>query len=310
MITCGSADSLAVKPGRRRGGDRQINRGDGGQVSFIAHPTNRLPGATRLFALVWLTLALGCDGPTTESPPGRVAVKRTVRVAAAADLKYALDEVVAEFQVQQPGHSVLATYGSSGNFHAQLLNRAPFDLFLSADMEYPRQLAARGLAEADSQFLYAVGRIVVWAPKDSGLYPARDGIQTLIDPAVHKIAIANPDHAPYGRAAISAMRALGVHDEAQSRLVLGENVAQAAQFIESGAAQVGIIALSLALSPPMRDQGEYWLVPLDAYPRMDQGGIVMSWAEDTEATLALRDFLVGDKGRAVLARYGFLPPEE
>jgi molybdate transport system substrate-binding protein len=231
-------------------------------------------------------------------------------VAAAADLKFALDEVVGAFERQHPDIRVKATYGSSGSFFAQLSNEAPFDLFLSADIDYPRKLIEQGKAEKGSEFLYAVGHLVVWVPAASKLDVQKLGIRALADPSVKKVAIANPRQAPYGRAAEAALKKLGVYDDVKGRLVLGENIAQAAQFVESGAADAGVIALSLALAPAMRDTGRYWEVPLDAYPRLEQGGVLLKWAKDPEAAQALLDFLTGGEGRAILKRYGFILPGE
>ena len=230
---------------------------------------------------------------------------RLVTVAAAADLKFALEAVNRAFTNAHPEIAVRVTYGSSGNFFTQLSNKAPFDLFLSADLEYPRKLAEQGVARKDSLFQYAVGRIVVWVPKDSKLDLDKLGMRALLDPSVRKIAIANPKHAPYGQAAEAAMRKLDVYDQAKDKLVFGENVVQTAQYVESGAADIGIIALSLAKAPAMSEKGRYWEVPLAAYPRMDQGGVILSGASDVPAATALRDFLVSDKGREILAKYGF-----
>jgi len=235
---------------------------------------------------------------------------RQLTVAAAADLRFALDEIVQAFERAYPAIKVKVTYGSSGNFFAQLAHRAPFDLYFSADLDYPRRLVEQGLTLPASEFCYAIGQIVVWVPTASKLELARVGMEALHDPSVKKIAIANPRHAPYGRAAEAAMRKLGVWDQAEGRLVLGENIAQTAQFVESGNAEVGIIALSLASAPALRDKGRYWLIPLDAYPRLEQGGVILSWARDVEAAWALRDFVIGPCGRAVLDRYGFLLPGE
>src|SRR4029077_6100604 len=133
--------------------------------------------------------------------------------------------------------------------------QAPFDIFFSADIDYPRKLIDAGLADADSEFLYAEGRSVGWVPNSSPLDLETLGIRAVADPSVRKVAIANPQHAPYGRAAEAALKTLGAYDAVKDRLVFGENIAQAAQFVESGAADVGLIALSLALSPAMKDKG-------------------------------------------------------
>jgi molybdate transport system substrate-binding protein len=236
--------------------------------------------------------------------------EREVRVAAAADLRFAFDDLSSEFQRKNPGNKVTATYGSSGNFYMQLSNRAPFDLFLSADIDYPRRLIDSGQALKESLFVYAVGRIVVWVPNGSRLDVGKLGMKAVADPSVKKLAIANPKHAPYGRAAEAALRKAGVYDAVRERLVLGENIAQTAQFVESGSADVGIIALSLALAPTMRDKGHYWKIPLDSYPRLEQAGVIMTWAKDAEAARAFRDFMTGKEGQVILKRYGFMTAGE
>src|SRR5207253_2239343 len=134
------------------------------------------------------------------------------------------------------------------------------------------------------------------------------GIQALLDPAVRKIAIANPIHAPYGRAAEAAMKKLGVFEKVQDRLVYGENISQTAQFVESGAADIGMISHSLAVAPALRDKGRYWEVPMHAYPPLEQGGVILSWVEDRAAAEALRGFVLGEEGKLILSRYGFRPP--
>jgi molybdate transport system substrate-binding protein len=183
-------------------------------------------------------------------------------------------------------------------------------LYAGADIEYPRKLIEQGLALKETEFLYAVGRIVLWVPRRSSLDLERLGMQALLDPSVRKVAIANPKHAPYGRAAEAAMQTLGVYAQVQGRLVLGENIAQAAQFIQTGAADIGIIALALALAPALREEGRSWEIPRDAYPRMEQGGVILPWAKDMAAAQALRAFVLGSEGKAVLRRYGFSLPGE
>jgi molybdate transport system substrate-binding protein len=231
-----------------------------------------------------------------------------VHVAAAADLRFALDELIAAWSAEHPGTDVEPTYGSSGTFFAQISEGAPFDLYFSADATYPRQLETAGLATPGSTRLYAIGQIVVWVPASSALDVAHRGLDALTDPAVEKVAIANPEHAPYGRAAVAAMKAAGVYDAVEPKLVLGENVSQAAQFVQSGSADIGVIALSLAIAPTMRDMGRYAVVPIDSYPRIEQGAVVLGSAADPGAAAAFLDFVLGPDGRAVLDRYGFLLP--
>jgi len=228
-------------------------------------------------------------------------------IAAASDLKFALDELLEAFRAEHPGADIQVTYGSSGNFLAQISQGAPFDVFLSADVAYPRELARQGLVEGDV-FLYGVGRLVVWAPKASAVPLEAQGLRALLDPAARRIAIANPQHAPYGRAAEAALKSQGLYEAVKERLVLGENIAQTAQFVQSGAADVGLIALALALAPAMRAEGHYVEVPLEAYPALEQGGAVLEKARDPALARAFRDKLSGAEGKALLRRYGFFLP--
>ena len=230
-------------------------------------------------------------------------------VAAAANVKFALDELVTVFHTNQTDIRVKVTYGSSGNFFAQLQNRAPFDLFLSADMEYAEKLAEAGLALDTNVFPYAVGRIVVWTRTNSTVDVQNLGMQALLDPAVKKIAIANPRVAPYGQAAVAAMNEYKVYEEVKAKLVLGENISQTAQFVQSGAADVGIIALSLALAPPTRAEGRYWEIPSAAHPNVRQGGIILRWSKEPDAAREFRDFLRSEPAVEVLKRYGYGIPK-
>jgi molybdate transport system substrate-binding protein len=236
--------------------------------------------------------------------------RREVRVAAASDLKFAMDEVVQEFQKDHPETAVKVTYGSSGNFYSQLSNQAPFDLFLSADIGYPRKLSEQGLTLPGTEFLYAIGSIVVWVPTSSPIQVERLKMEALRHDSVRHIAIANPKHAPYGKAAEAALRSSGIYEAVQSKLVLGENISQTFQFVQSGNAEIGIVALSLALAPSVKEQGRSWKVPLDAYPRLEQGGIILKWAKDMEAVQSFRKFVMGSKGRPLLKAYGFILPGE
>jgi molybdate transport system substrate-binding protein len=221
-----------------------------------------------------------------------------VTVAAAADLEFALGEITRVFRVANPGTEVRVSYGSSGNFYSQIRNRAPFDIFLSADVEFPRRLIAEGTGAADSLFIYATGRIVVWVPARSALDPAA----ALRAPEVRHVAIANPRHAPYGRAAEAALRSLGLYDAVEKKLVFGENIMQTLAFVQSGAADVGIVALSLAAAPPVRGQGRYWEIPADAYPKIEQGGMIV---RDSPAAREFRSWLTGPVARRILKAYGF-----
>jgi molybdate transport system substrate-binding protein len=236
----------------------------------------------------------------------RAADAQEIRVAAAADLKFALDELGAQF-AKQTGKRLNVSYGSSGNLFAQIQNGAPFDVLLSADIDYPRKLEAAGLAEPGTLYVYAVGRIVIWMPAAARVDLAKLGWKALLEPSIERIAIANPEHAPYGRAAVAALRSAGVYDQLRRRLVYGENVAQAAQFVASGSAQAGILALSLVSSPSMKD-GKRWEIPANMHTPIEQGAVILKSAEDKEGARALLVFLKSDASREILESYGFTPP--
>ena len=230
-----------------------------------------------------------------------------ITVAAAADLKFALDEIVADFRSARPDDAVEVVYGSSGKFATQIRQGAPFDLYFSADTAYTRALEADGLALGPTR-AYAVGRIVLW----SNTRDARAlRLQDLADPALGRIAIANPRHAPYGKRAEEALRAAGVWDAVQPRLVQGENIAQTAQFVQTGNATVGIIALSLALNPTLAAQGGHHLIDAALHAPLEQGFILTRQAEGKALATAFADYIGTAAARAVLTRYGFeLPPEK
>jgi len=237
--------------------------------------------------------------------------KRELLIAAASDLKFAMDEIVQEFQKEHPEIMVKVTYGSSGNFYSQLSNQAPFDLFFSADIGYPRKLNEQGLTLPATEFLYAVGSIVLWVPKSSPIQVEQLKMEALRQESVRHIAIANPQHAPYGKAAEAALRSSGLYEDVKSKLVLGENISQTFQFVQSGNAEIGIIALSLVSAPAAKDQGRYWTIPSDTYPRLEQGAVILKWVKDLKAAQDFRAFVMNPRGRSVLNRYGFyLPGDE
>lgn len=231
-----------------------------------------------------------------------------LRVAAAADLTFAFKEVGARFQTQT-GNRVNLTFGSSGNFFAQIQNGAPFDLFFSADVGYPRKLEAAGLAEPGSIYQYASGKLVLWVPNSSKL-DLRRGLAALLDPGIRKIAIANPQHAPYGSAAVAAMRHAAVYDRIESKLVLGENISQTAQFVQSGNADAGIIALSLARAPAMKDSGRYVEIPASDYPPLVQAGVILRSSRNKALAKQFLTFLEQPETVALMERYGFSIPKD
>ena len=226
-------------------------------------------------------------------------------VAAASDLTTALKEIGDGYE-KTTGVKVKLSFGASGALTQQIQNGAPFDLFFSADMDYPRQLIAAGDADSASLYQYAVGKLVLWAPADSPLDVEHKGIKVLLDPSVKKIAVANPEHAPYGRAAVAALKHYGIYDRVLERLVLGENVAQAAQFAESGNAQAGFVALAHAVA--MRGKGKYWVVPAEAYPALAQGVVVIAGSQHKKEAGEFVEYVKSKESEGVLRKYGFTVP--
>jgi molybdate transport system substrate-binding protein len=237
---------------------------------------------------------------------GSLSHGQEITVAAAADLQGVMPSVIAQFQ-KETGKNVKMTYGSSGNFFQQLQNGAPFDMFFSANLDYPRQLESAGLIEPGTFYQYATGKIVIWVANDSKL-DISSGLPALTNPAIKKIAVANPEHAPYGKAAVAALKKENVYDKVSDKLVLGENISQTASFVVSGAADVGIVALSLALSPNMRDKGRYVEIPAGDYPAIEQACVVLKSSGQKDTAQAFLKFIktpaVGEMFRA----YGFALP--
>ncbi len=254
--------------------------------------------------MVFLALMLGAAIVAANAAP------RELNVAAAADLSAVLQEVAANYE-KRTGVTVKLSFGASGALTQQIQNGAPFDVFFSADMDYPRQLIAAGEADGATLYRYAVGQLVLWTPKDSPLDVEHKGINVLLDPSVRKIAIANPEHAPYGRAAAAALKHYGLYEKVSGRLVLGENVGQAAQFVESGNAQVGFIALAHALAPAMQGKGRYWIVPGEAYPALDQGVVVITRPSSSrkQDAAAFLEYVKSAEVAQLLQRYGFTSPD-
>lgn len=227
-------------------------------------------------------------------------------IAAASDLQSALPAIASQFE-KDTGQPVRLTFGSSGNFFTQIENGAPFDLFLSADIDYPRRLEASGTAERGSLYQYAVGRIVLWTRSDSGIDVTR-GLSVLADGRVRRIAIANPEHAPYGRAAVAALRHEGLYDRVRAKFVLGENISQAAQFADSGSADVGVLALSLALSPTLKKSGTYVEIPESWHPPIAQGAIVLASSRQKPLARQFIEYLRKPDIVGKLAASGFAVP--
>ena len=259
----------------------------------------------QLLACVACLFALAV--PSHANPNAAPAAARPL-VAAASDLQFALDEILAAF-TRETGVAVRVTYGASGRLHQQIVHGAPYELFLSADESFVAALADRGLTR-DRGELYAVGRIVLFVPDGSPLVAdARlDGLERhLAGRAPGRLAIANPEHAPYGRAAQQALRARGLWDAALPHLLYGENVAQAAQFASSGNADGGIIAHSLAASPALRQRGHFVLIARELHAPLRQRMVLLQRA--SPAAGRLYQFLRTPAARAILARHGFERPE-
>lgn len=227
-------------------------------------------------------------------------------IAAAADLKFAMAEVVQAYRASRPGSQIEVIYGSSGKFYTQIKNGAPFDLYFSADIQYPKNLERDGLAAGPTQ-LYAIGRIVLWSLRPE---LARTPLKELPHAPIRKFAIANPQHAPYGLRAKEALEHQGVWAALQPRLVMGENIAHTAQFVDSGAADAGIIALALVLSPTMKDKGAWTLIPAEWHEPLEQGYVITRRAAGNPLAHDFARFVTTEPARAILRRYGFVLPGE
>jgi molybdate transport system substrate-binding protein len=229
-----------------------------------------------------------------------------ITIAAAADLKFAMDEIVTAFKTTNAADEIEVIYGSSGKFNTQMQQGAPFDLFFSADITYPRELAKSGLAASEVK-PYAVGRIVLWS---NSLDASKMTLDSLTDPKITHIAIANPKHAPYGKRAEEALRSSGLWEKIESKLVYGENIANTAQFVQTGNAQVGVIALSLAMNPELSSKGGYYLIPDKLHAPLEQGFIIAKRAEGNALAKRFAEYMGSKPARAVMTKYGFVLPGE
>ncbi len=250
----------------------------------------------RLFPLLLFALSMAASArptPTTAPAP--------LTIAAAADLKYVLDSLVTIYNRQHPQEKVTVVYGSSGKFYEQLSHGAPFDMFFSADSDYPRRLQQAGLT-AGAPTPYALGRLVLWSKK---LDPKAKGMNTLLDAQVKHIAIANPAHAPYGQKAEEILHHYKLYDQIKTKLVLGENIGQAAQYASTGAADVGVLAYALALSPELRKAGKFYLIPATAHTPLQQSYVVLKQASGNATAKSFATFIASPAARAALKKYGF-----
>lgn len=229
-----------------------------------------------------------------------------ITIAAAADLKFAMDEIAGVFNRNHSGDAVQIVYGSSGKFHTQIQQDAPYDLYFSADIVYPRELAKQGQAASEVK-PYAVGRIVLWS---ANMDATKMTLANLSDPKISKIAIANPKHAPYGKRAEEALRSAGLWEKVQSKLVFGENISQAAQYVQSGNAQVGIIALSLVLNSELSRKGGYYLIPDSMHKPLEQGYIITRRGANKPLAKKFAEYIGSKQARGVMMKYGFVLPGE
>lgn len=228
-------------------------------------------------------------------------------IAAASALNWAMKEATTKFEAAR-GVKVNLSIGSAGNLYSQITNNVPFDLYFSSDIGYPKKLEEAGLIAPGTLYRYAIGRLVLWVPKESGL-DVEKGMELLRNSGIRKVAIPNPKHAPYGRAAVSALNYFQIYDAVKDKLAMAENTSQAAKFVESGAADVGMIALSVALAPHMKAAGRYWEVPSDAHPVIEQGAVILKQSQNQDLAKQFLEFMKSPEGVELLRRYGFTLPE-
>jgi molybdate transport system substrate-binding protein len=252
-------------------------------------------------SLAGILLGLACLVPLDAQNP--------LRIAAAADLEPVLPPILAQFQ-QATGIRAEATFQASAVLTTQIQNGAPFDLFLSADLGYPKRLIDAGLADAagtadsSTPIVYARGTLVLWTRKDSHLTPSLDLLRS---PDLKRLAVANPDRAPYGRAAQAALISLKLYDSLKPKLVTAENISQTAQFVDSGNADAGLISLTSALSPRLAASGTYFVIPRDLYPPIEQGAVIVSKTTQRAQAHQLLDYLLSAPVQAQLAKSGLTP---
>jgi molybdate transport system substrate-binding protein len=237
---------------------------------------------------------------------GRTARASELSIAAASDLVFCLEELNSAFNKAHPEIALKLITGASGNLFAQISNGAPFDVFLSADMRYPLELIKSGFAQPESLTLYAIGHLVVWTASDA--VDISSGIRSLTSPAIRKVAIANPEHAPYGRAAKAALTYFDLWNALQEKLVFGENIAQTAHFVETGNVDAGIVALSIVLAPSLSSKGRWIEVPEHAYSPLEQGAVVTRAGASNPASQLYIEFLRSAHARTIFDRFGFRLP--
>jgi molybdate transport system substrate-binding protein len=260
-------------------------------------------GWIRAAVLAFLAVAIPgfCATPQQAAHP---AAATTLRIAAAADLQPLLPALIERFR-QQSGIATDASYQSSATLATQIIDGAPFDLFLAADVSFPQRVIDAGRAEESQPVIYARGTLVLWTRNDTGLTALT--MDSLRNPAVKTIAMANPEHAPYGRAALAALQHSGLYAAVRSKLVIAENIAQAAQYADSGNAQVGFISLTSALTPRLRASGHFVRVPAEDYPPILQGAVVIRGRAGSTAAHQFLNFLAQPEIRHMLTAEGLEP---
>lgn len=231
-----------------------------------------------------------------------VFAQQKATVVVAANLKTAMDSILKIYKIKNPNDEIQVTYGSSGKFYEQISNGAPFDLFFSADMNYPTQLKNNGFAVSPIK-LYAIGRLAIWSKK---LDPNSEKMNSLLNPKVKKIAVGNPKTAPYGAKTIESLKYFKLYNKVKANLVFGENIAQAAQFVAFGAADIGIIALSDVLSPAMiKERGKYYVIPQESHSRLEQGTVILKHGKGNTAAKQFYDYISSEKAIKILTYYGY-----
>jgi molybdate transport system substrate-binding protein len=235
--------------------------------------------------------------------PAIASSPESLTIAAASDLRFALDDILDQYKKKTPGLDIKVIYGSSGKMTTQIMNGAPYDVFFSADIAFPERLFAEHFAVTEPE-VYAVGRIVIWSRK---MDASNMALHDLLDASIRRVAIAQPSHAPYGLRAQEAMIAAGIWEAIQPKLVFGENIAHTAQMVESEAADVGIIALSLALFPDLATRG-YHLIDDGLHNPLTQAYVVTHHGRNNAAAHAFANYMTGDEAHTIMARYGFVLP--
>ena len=223
-------------------------------------------------------------------------------IVVAANLKTAMDSIAKVYQQKNPADNIQILYGASGKFYEQIANGAPFDVFFSADMGFPTKLKESRFAISTVK-LYAIGRLAIWSKK---IDPNIQKMNSLLDPKVKKISIANPVTAPYGTKAVESMKRNKIYNSVKNNLVYGENIAQAAQFVAFGAADIGIIALSDVLSPAMKkERGKYYIIPQESHTPLEQACVILKHGKGNATALKFYDYISSDKAKAILKYYGY-----